>query len=163
MSRLSPLSFGPLLCWVALPLLGASVASNAATPAGLLAPPGECAQARDLEIRSAPLGGTARRAGADDVVGPVSGAAFRHFRAADVAAPPGVATAAKSDWAGLGTPSARSIRGPGPCDSPGSGCRGAMASTPAPSVKATPRPPARVRARPAGRGKGGGSHGRKCD
>lgn len=155
MSRFSPLPLGRLLCLVALPWLAASPASTAATPEGL-APPGECAQARDLEIRSEPLGGTARRAADDDAVS-VSGAAFRHFRAADVAAPPGVATAAKSDW--LGTPAGRSISGPGPCDSPASGCRGALSL--APIVKATPRAPVRERARPAGRGKGGG--GRKCD
>ncbi|MDH3687103.1 MAG: hypothetical protein OEP95_12805 [Myxococcales bacterium] len=156
--RFSPLPLGRLLCLAALPWLVASAAATAATPEGL-APPGECAQARDLEIRSEPLGGTARRSGAADDAVSVSGAALRHFRAADVAAPPGVATAATSDWAGLGTPAGRSISGPGPCDSPASGCRGSLSL--APIVKATPRAPARVRARPAGRGKGGG--GRKCD
>lgn len=158
MSRRSPLALARISFLLgAFTLLGVSPGPAQDAQARLLAPPGECAKARDLDVRSEPLGGVARRAADGET--PVSGAALRHFRAADVAAPLGVATADSADWAALSTPTPRSFTGPGPCDSPGSGCLGTVGL--APAARAAPPAPTRTRRGPQGRGKGRGGH--KCD
>ena len=148
----APLARLPLLA-LAGPLLAVGAA------AAPLAAPGECAKARDLVIRQAPLAGSARRSAADTAAESVSGGAARHFRAADVAAPVGVATATRADWAGLATPQARTFRGPGPCDSPGSGCRDVSVPPTSARVGASPDP----RPRPAPRVRAKGRRGPKCD
>ena len=160
MLRPSPFALGRLLFLLAaLPLLGVSPAPTPDAQAHILASPGECARARDLEIRTGPLGGEARGAALTDAGESVSGAAFRHFRASDVAAPLGVATASAADWAVLSDLGPRSFGGPGPCDSAGSGCTGAVVQ--APQVRSTGRAPTTTRRVSRGRGKG--RAGKKCD
>ena len=160
MLRPSPLALARLsFLLAALPLLGVSPGPAHDAQVALLAAPGECARARDLEVRTEPLGGTARGRTATDVESSVSGAAFRHFRAADVSAPLGVATSDAADWAALSAPKPRAFTGPGPCDTPGSGCRGISGL--APAVRSAPSAPTRARRAPQGRGKGRG--GGKCD